>query len=108
MTGKLERKIAKRFEELADSSWFSAELPENDFFQLRAVREVVAPRAGMRKLDAGCARGRFLNALAPSGASLIGPDLTETFVRDARKDRPAFRAFSRVERSSRFICCAGP
>lgn len=42
----------------------------------------------MRILDAGCARGRFIKALAASGAELHGVDLTETFLPSARRNVP--------------------
>jgi 2-polyprenyl-3-methyl-5-hydroxy-6-metoxy-1,4-benzoquinol methylase len=80
---ELERRIASRFAEIADNGWFPAE-PEPDSYQIEAVRRSLALRPGMRVLDAGCARGRQMRALAESGAELIGVDLTERFLRDAR------------------------
>src|SRR5277367_4885292 len=79
----LERSIANKFEEIADIGWFPEDLP-SDSAQLAVVREVLAPFPGKSILDAGCARGRFVKALAPLGAKMHGVDLTETFLRSAR------------------------
>ena len=83
----LERKISERFQQIADVGWFTPSLP-TDCPQLSIVRDVLAPGPGMRFLDAGCARGRFLKALIPTGASLTGIEPTDVFVRDAGRNVP--------------------
>jgi SAM-dependent methyltransferase len=83
----IERSIAGRFEEIADIGWFPDDLPA-DSAQLAVVREALAQFSGKSILDAGCARGRFIKALRPLGATMYGVDLTETFLRSARKNAP--------------------
>jgi len=83
----LERAIADKFEEIADIGWFSEDLPP-DSTQLQLVRDVLQPAEGKRILDAGCARGRFAKKLVSSGAAVVGIDLTEVFVHDARRNVP--------------------
>jgi len=83
----LERKIADRFRQIGDNGWFPDEL-ERDSPQLALVREVLNPRPGMKILDAGCARGRFLRHLGSTGAALFGVDLTEVFLRSSRANVP--------------------
>lgn len=87
---QLERKIAGRFEAIADVGWFNQDVPP-DFPQLKLVREVLSPRPGQRVLDAGCARGRFLRGLQSTQAKLYGVDLTAVFARDAQRNVPNAR-----------------
>jgi|SwirhisoilCB1_FD_contig_61_445514_length_2477_multi_10_in_0_out_0_1 SAM-dependent methyltransferase len=86
-TVTLERAISDKFKEIADIGWFSEDLSP-DSTQLQLVREVLRPAEGKRILDAGCARGRFAKNLVRSGAAVFGIDLTEVFVRDARRNVP--------------------
>ncbi len=86
----LEHQIAGKFEEIAEIGWFPEDVAP-DSAQLQAVRRILAPRSGQRILDGGCARGRFVKALVPTEASLYGVDLTETFVRSARRNAPSAR-----------------
>lgn len=86
----VERAIARRFTELADNGWFTETLPDDEPL-LREVRKVIDPCPGRRILDAGCARGRFVRALVPSGASLYGIDLTGHFLQAARVNVPQAR-----------------
>lgn len=83
----LEREIADCFVRIADDGWFPYDL-EAGSEQLEWVRRGLKPAAGMRILDAGCARGRFLRRLADSGAELFGVDLTEAFLAAARRNAP--------------------
>jgi 2-polyprenyl-6-hydroxyphenyl methylase/3-demethylubiquinone-9 3-methyltransferase len=83
----LERKIADRFRQIGDNGWFPDELA-SDSPQLAMVRDVLHPGPGMKILDAGCARGRFLRHLAGTGATLFGIDLTEVFLHSARANVP--------------------
>jgi ubiquinone/menaquinone biosynthesis C-methylase UbiE len=83
----VERAIATRFTEIADNGWFPEDLPADDA-QLREVRAAVAPERGMKILDAGCARGRFVKQLLPSGARIYGVDLTERFLHAAKNNVP--------------------
>lgn len=83
----LEREIAERFRTIADNGWFPGEVdPESR--QLATVRGTLEPREGMRILDAGCARGRFLRHFESSGAKLFGVDLTEVFLHAAHSNVP--------------------
>ncbi len=84
---KLEQGMAARFTKIADNGWFPSEI-NSDHHHLRVVVEALNPGPGMKILDAGCARGRYLKALLPSGAAVFGIDLTEVFVRDARRNVP--------------------
>jgi ubiquinone/menaquinone biosynthesis C-methylase UbiE len=92
--GLLEREIGLKFEEIADNGWFTDNLPA-DSPQFAKVKEITAPQAGKRILDAGCARGRFIKQLEADRATLFGIDLTETFGKAARKNVPA-AAFARA------------
>lgn len=83
----LEREIAGFFRGIADCGWFPEHL-DRDSHQLELVRNALRPSAGMRILDAGCARGRFLRHLQASGVHLTGVDLTEVFLRSARQNVP--------------------
>jgi 2-polyprenyl-6-hydroxyphenyl methylase/3-demethylubiquinone-9 3-methyltransferase len=83
----LERKIANCFRAIADNGWFPDDV-DGESPQLALVRDVLQPRAGMRILDAGCARGRFLRQLNASGARLFGVDLTEVFLHSAHANVP--------------------
>ena len=83
----LERAIAGKFEEIADIGWFPQDLHSGDI-QFETVKNIVAPSQEKRILDAGCARGRFVKGLVPTGARLYGVDLTETFVHSARTNVP--------------------
>lgn len=87
---ELEFRIAAKFTEIADGGWFPFDLPTEQH-QLRAVCDALQPRPGQKILDAGCARGRFLKALVPTQADLYGVDLTEVFLRDARRNIPTAR-----------------
>jgi ubiquinone/menaquinone biosynthesis C-methylase UbiE len=83
LNAPLERSIANKFEEIADIGWFPEDVPANSA-KLAVVREMLTPFSGKAILDAGCARGRFVKALAPLGAKMYGVDLTETFLRSAK------------------------
>jgi SAM-dependent methyltransferase len=83
----LESKIAGRFEDIADVGWFPDDVAD-DAAQLQVVRDVLQPRAGQKILDAGCARGRFVRRLLPSGALLYGIDLTWPFIAAAAVNVP--------------------
>ncbi len=78
----LEREIANCFRRIGDSGWFPDEVGAESR-QLALVFETLKPGPGMRILDAGCARGRFLRRLETSGARLFGVDLTEVFLHSA-------------------------
>ncbi len=84
---ELEREIAGCFTRIADEGWFPEDV-EFDSEQLRWIRKLVKPSPGMRVLDAGCARGRFLRGLRDSGARLYGVDLTEAFLNAAQRNLP--------------------
>ena len=89
---QLERAIAVCFGKIADNGWFPPQLHDAETSpQWRMVRDTVQPKTGMRILDAGCARGRFLRELRASGAELFGVDLTGVFLRDARHNVPEAR-----------------
>lgn len=83
----LERAIAQRFEEIADIGWFPDSLPA-DAPQLKAVREILQPRRGLKILDAGCARGRFVQHMVATGADVYGVDITGAFIRAAKTNVP--------------------
>ncbi len=83
----LEREISDCFRQIADNGWFPDALDAGSQ-QLALLRNILQPARGMRILDAGCARGRFLRHLTSTGAQLFGVDLTEDFLRSARVNLP--------------------
>ena len=83
----LEREISGFFRQIGDGGWFPDDVDERSP-QLALVRDILRPSAGMRILDAGCARGRFLRHLQSSGAQLVGVDLTEVFLHSAHRNVP--------------------
>lgn len=51
--------------------------------------ELLAPRAGERILDLGCGNGKLTQALAESGASVLGVDASPEMLAEARAAYPA-------------------
>lgn len=80
---ELEQRIWRRFEEIADSPLFPAEVSSDDY----EAREVVGWLGQVRDgliLDAGCGKGRFARLLAQCERRAIGLDPVESFLRVAQ------------------------
>ena len=84
---KLEIHISNRFNQLACSPMFPAQLDAGDP-QLAEVLEWFGDINNKSLLDAGCAKGRFSKALADMGAILTGIDPSEKFIATARENVP--------------------
>ncbi len=81
---RIEPLIREHFETQADSATFPETIPE-DAFELLSIDDWLQDVRGMRLLDVGCAKGRFVRALAARGADVVGIDPTWGMLRAARR-----------------------
>lgn len=84
----VESQIKNRFNELASSAMFPAELDESNP-QLLEVLGWLGDVKNKKILDAGCAKGRFSKALVKMGAKITGIDLAEEFISIAKENVPS-------------------
>ncbi|HET6373808.1 MAG TPA: class I SAM-dependent methyltransferase [Candidatus Polarisedimenticolia bacterium] len=87
MSQDLETLIFKRFDDLAETAMFPQEMQPDDF-ELVAVLDGLGDVRGRLILDLGCAKGRFVRALASLGARVVGADPTWKLLAAASKSAP--------------------
>src|SRR5262245_57856673 len=86
---QLEPIIRGHFETRAGTADFPEVIAE-DAFELVAIREWLGEVRGQRILDLGCAKGRFVRALAARGADMVGADPTWGMLLPARRAGGAY------------------
>jgi len=81
LTLEHEREVAAQFDRQQERFKRSVEAED---IRLLALREALGDLAGLRVLDLGCGKGRFARPLAEEGATVIGLDLSQAMLREAR------------------------
>src|SRR6266705_5336367 len=51
----------------------------------RGVVELLAPKPGERILDLGCGTGHLTNQIAEAGAEVVGIDISQSMIEEARR-----------------------
>ena len=80
--------------EHSEKSWNAALYDDKNAFVWkhgRGVVELLAPQPGERILDLGCGTGHLTNQIAQAGAEIIGIDISEAMIGEARRLYPNLR-----------------
>jgi len=80
--------------EHSEKTWNAALYDDKNAFVWkhgRGVVELLAPQPGERILDLGCGTGHLTNQIARAGAEIIGIDISEAMISEARSLYPNLR-----------------
>ncbi|SDM84340.1 Methyltransferase domain-containing protein [Halogranum gelatinilyticum] len=81
-------RISEHYDELAEYWAEVVNTPERRELLWATLEAMLAPVDGRRVLDAGCGSGVFSEALATNGAEVVGVDVSEQMVQQARERVP--------------------
>ena len=87
------------------NQWNAAQYDAKHAFvyeKAKGLVELLAPKAGERILDLGCGTGTLASEIAGRGAEILGVDLSEEMISQARKKFPALKFEALDARELRF------